>query len=860
MHKPAAANKTMNTLRILWITLLFCLLSAWLPLYAQEAGKSPGGSGLEVKIYLLGNVLFNRMPALPLNTKPNFIKETALPDLNGDVDKSAFYGLPEQSIYAQVNGYLNIAESKSYAFRLRSSDGAVLLLDGKEIISHTKPHAEADREAETHLLAGSHKLEIHYFKNKRLTGRRLALYWYNTSVKNWELIPAACFSYEKEAQETADGIKQTANERGKAPDVNAALSPGDQCPVAGLHPAYSVFTLHKASFQPKVGAMDFLPDGRLVLSTWDSLGQVFILSGTETADTDKIQVKRIALGLAEPLGLKVVNGRIFVLQKQELTELIDNDADEITDEYRTICNGWGATANYHEFAFGLLFKDNCFYATLAIAMQPGGRSLLPQNPDRGRVIKIALDGNYEFVASGLRAPNGLGIGPEDEIFISDNQGDWLPANKIVRLKPGAFYNNYSVEPEKTGTLKVTPPVVWLPEYEISNSPGNPLYVQEGPFKGQLLFGDVHYGGIQRVFFEKVGHEYQGCAFKFTQGLEGGVNRLCSGPDGCIYVGCLGSNGNWGQYGKHLYGLQKLKYNGGHAFEMQAVRAKSNGMEIEFTEALNAATTLTAPDFHVETWKYLPTPQYGGAKEDLVEILPASLTLSPDRRRVFLELPPLTEGNVVYIRLNHATFRSQTGELLWSTEAWYTLNRIPADSSKLPATPGLAPPPLPKNLFNSIAPDSSAALKKGSRHNKAGNPKPEGKTGKHHKTPDHGKKLGSESVPGTHAVPAKPNTAAANTPVAAETLSEAEVLAQGAALIERSGCRSCHGITGKITGPAYSDVATRYRNRPDALKTLTDKVLKGGSGSWGTEAMAPQYHVTRPAASKMVQYILSLKQP
>lgn len=58
-------------------------------------------------------------------------------------------------------------------------------------------------------------------------------------------------------------------------------------------------------------------------------------------------------GLAEPLGIKVVDEDIYVMQKNELTQLVDNDGDGITDEYRSICNAFGVTADFHEYSYGL---------------------------------------------------------------------------------------------------------------------------------------------------------------------------------------------------------------------------------------------------------------------------------------------------------------------------------------------------------------------------------------------------------------------------------------------------------------------------------------------------------------------------
>ncbi len=197
---------------------------------------------------------------------------------------------------------------------------------------------------------------------------------------------------------------------------------------------------------------------------------------------------------------------------------------------------------------------------------------------------IFLPAHSRYVAGGLRTPNGIGIGVDNEIFVADNQGDWLPSSKILHVTQGAFFGCRSVDSAGTVTLKDKPPVVWLPQDEIGNSPSTPLAINDGPYKGQMIHGEVTHGGIKRVFVEKVNGEYQGVVFRFIQGLEAGVNRIVWGPDGALYVGGVGNPGNWQQSGKLWYGLQRLKYNEKPAFEMLAVRAKNDGVEIEFTRA------------------------------------------------------------------------------------------------------------------------------------------------------------------------------------------------------------------------------------------------------------------------------------
>src|SRR5688572_13139756 len=343
----------------------------------------------------------------------------------------------------------------------------------------------------------------------------------------------------------------------KVADKN--IFPGFGAPLEGVHPSYDVETIHDHNFRPRVGGLAFMPDGRLLVTTWDTFGGVYLLDNVTSGDTNKIKVKRIAAGLAEPLGIEVVNGKIFVLQKQELTQLVDNDGDEIIDEYRAICNSWGVTGDFHEFAFGLVYKDGYFYATLSMAMRLMSHE--KQKPDRGRAIRISMDGTYEWINYGLRTPNGIGVGPGDELFVADNQGEWVPANKLVHIKKDEYHGmRWGHLDSLNEPPEVALPAIYLPEDEIGNSPSEPVLIKDGPYKGQMLHGDVTYGGIQRDFLEKINGEFQGCVFRFTQGLEAGVNRMRWGPDGALYTGGVGMVGGW-SWKEKQYGLQRLQYNG-----------------------------------------------------------------------------------------------------------------------------------------------------------------------------------------------------------------------------------------------------------------------------------------------------------
>lgn len=455
-------------------------------------------------------------------------------------------------------------------------------------------------------------------------------------------------------------------------------SVGDR--ITALHPAFALENLLPEGFQPKVGGMAFLSNGSLVLSSWDRDGAVFLIDPNAPVEQ---RVTRIAEGLHEPLGVEVLNDRIFIMQKQELTELIDTNGDTIIDEYRNHSSAWQANTNFHSFGFGLVHKDNAFYALLSICVLPGGASCGDQLPSQGKLLRIDdSDGSVEFAASGFRTPNGIALGPNNDLFVNDNQGDWLPASKLMHVQAGKFYGSRAVPDPRVMSAEEAPPVVWLPQDEIGNSPTEPVLLTEGPYAGQMAHGDVYHGGIKRVHMEQVKGAWQGAVFRFSGGFQGGVNRFARGPDGALYVGEIGNPPNWGQVGKTWYGLERMTYTGDAVHEIIEVRAEPDGFTLVLGQPLAAHLTPTAADLSIEQWFYYPTEQYGGPKYDPQTLQANALELSADRRSLRARIDGLKAGYVVYLDLNDRLIAA-SGQSMWTHEAWYTLNAIPENSSTEP---------------------------------------------------------------------------------------------------------------------------------------------------------------------------------
>jgi hypothetical protein len=143
-------------------------------------------------------------------------------------------------------------------------------------------------------------------------------------------------------------------------------TPGDGLPLTSVRPALprpapTLTDLRPGGFDPRVSGMDRLPDGRLAISTWggtDNLaGEVYPLDHvTGATSADQVAVKKVASGPRGPMGVTYVDGALYVSQKHEPTRLVDEDGDEVTDDYRTAAT-WPRGGTCHEFAFGLLHRD-----------------------------------------------------------------------------------------------------------------------------------------------------------------------------------------------------------------------------------------------------------------------------------------------------------------------------------------------------------------------------------------------------------------------------------------------------------------------------------------------------------------------
>lgn len=491
------------------------------------------------------------------------------------------------------------------------------------------------------------------------------------------------------------------------PPASPDSSPGFGAKLNALHPALTARDL-RGDTAWRISGMALRSERELLFTTWD--GDLVSVDLDEIPNNGPPPFRRIAQGLSEPMGLAISDGRIFVTEKNQVTELIDADSDGDFETYRCLAHDWPATIDYHEYLFGAVVRDSHLYFSNSVAMAIRNTHNR-QAPLRGSVIKVHIDtGETEIVAGGLRTPNGIGFGPDKSILITDNQGEWLPANKLIHLQPEGFYEFRSRAPwHPLDRFGATPPAVWLPQSEIAMSPTEPALLPDswGPYAGQVIFGDATFGGLQRVSLEKVDGVMQGAVFPFSQGFRHLFNRLVFTDDGDLYAGGI-ARGNDQEFINNVSGLTEIKYTGANVFEPLAARLLSNGIEMEFTQPLADGEGWNPAAFFVTQWSYQATQSYGGQKVRHRRSEVRSATVSSDQRTVFLELPDLAPNEVLHIRLP-STLKSTDGQSLWEGELWYTVNRIPKELPGKVETPPEGALTAAKPFFHFSSQNAGAVL-------------------------------------------------------------------------------------------------------------------------------------------------------
>jgi hypothetical protein len=443
----------------------------------------------------------------------------------------------------------------------------------------------------------------------------------------------------------------------------------------------------------RLGGFDLFPgESRAAVTTWN--GDVWLVSGLG-AELRQATWRRFAAGLFEPLGLVIRKGRIFVSGRDQITELIDHNDDGEADEYRCFNNELMATTNFHEFVFDLqLGPEGDFWFAKAGPVRPGGRGFDRIIPHHGSILRVSEDGSALSVhATGLRAPNGIGVGPHGEITAGDNQGTWVPRCKLHWTRPGSFQGVVDCTPLSPKPTNYELPLCWFP-MEVDNSSGGQVWTRDERFglpKESLVHLSYGQSTAYRVLMETVDGQVQGGVTRLPFRLASSAMRArMDERDGQMWISGLRG---WQTNAAKLSGLQRIRRTQAPLRMAESLRALEDGVEIRFTCALDPEIANDPESWSVKIWNYVWGPMYGGPELSVLDpdatleakarseemhdlknhdtLSVEKATLAADGRSVRLRLKPMHPCMQMHI----AADLSDKSGTDFKAEIWNTIHKL-----------------------------------------------------------------------------------------------------------------------------------------------------------------------------------------
>ncbi|HYE31628.1 MAG TPA: DUF6797 domain-containing protein [Methylomirabilota bacterium] len=424
--------------------------------------------------------------------------------------------------------------------------------------------------------------------------------------------------------------------------------------------AYVVDTLTPPTDNPwkrrvRFGGFDFFKDGkRAAFCTWD--GDIWILSGIDDK-LENLQWRRFASGGYETLGLKIVDDVIYTSGRDQITRYHDTNKDGEADYYENFNNQLTSSQGFHEFVFDLQTdKQGNFYFAKAGPVRGGGRGFGGGGGNgeitahAGSLLKVSKDGKKLSVyATGFRAPNGIGVGPDGQVTTGDNEGTWIPACPLNWVKEGGFYGVEDLA-HKNPVPEFNQPVLWMSHNEFDNSGGGQVWVTSdkwGPYKGELLHLSYGQCALYHVMKQNLGSgKLQGAVVKFPVSFSSSAMRGKFNPaDGQLYVAGLQG---WQTKAAKITGFDRVRYTGKPTYTVQNVAVNREGIHLTFSQPLDEETAKDPQNYSAKRWNYKRSSDYGSGQfsvanpqkrgQDTVEITEAKL--SSDGKRVTLKVADL----------------------------------------------------------------------------------------------------------------------------------------------------------------------------------------------------------------------------
>ncbi len=436
-------------------------------------------------------------------------------------------------------------------------------------------------------------------------------------------------------------------------------------------------------------ALTWNKEGKLAFASLK--GHVYVASDTDADGLeDKLDV--FEEGLAAPYGIisDPQDGSLIVSHKPELLRLIDTDGDGRADVRKVFATGWGYNDNYHDWTCGIVrdSKGNLYVGLGSDYTQP--KRPVEQQRWRGKILRINLAGQATPIASGLRYPTGLAMNPDDELFVTDNQGEQNVFNELNHIVEGAKYGVPSREDPKDETPASTP-AIQIPHPWTRSINGIFFIPRDAklaagqaathPFAGHGIGCEYDSRFLIRFTLHKVGDTFQGAVYPFSldqvpTGTPNFEGTLCGGisPKGDIYIGCIHDSGWLG--GLNVGSLVRLQSTGKIPLGIRELQATPHGFQIGFTDPVDRAAAASGANYSISAYTRQWQGSYATPDSNRHQVAVNSATVSVDGRRVVLQTDKLRQGYVYEVTCGKIGPDSKVS--LWPTTGHYTVNRVPVE--------------------------------------------------------------------------------------------------------------------------------------------------------------------------------------
>lgn len=432
----------------------------------------------------------------------------------------------------------------------------------------------------------------------------------------------------------------------------------------------------------------FFKNGNAAVCTIE--GDVWTVTGIDEK-LARLEWRRFATGLHQPLGLVIRDERVHVLGRDQITILHDRNGDGEADYYENLTNRFETSTGGHDFITGLESDadGNLYFASA----------------NQG-ICQVSTDGGeFSIISTGIRNPNGLGVSADGRIAVSPQEGDWTPGSMVCFPEPGRHFGHGG---PRAG--QVDPPACFIPR-GIDHATGGHVFAGSsrfGPLGGHLL--TLSWGNCQTLLTltEVIGDITQAAVVPIAGEFLSGIHRGRINPqDGQLYL--TGSTG-WGTYATRNGCLQRMRYTGKPAYLPVSFQTHRNGILIELSDPLGA-DALGKDDLFAQRWNYRYSRAYGSPElsvtrpntpgHDRVKI--SGISVLDGGRKFFVEIPDLAPVDQMHLFFR---IRTASGETV-RRDLFATLHRL---GPVFKAYPGFTDRP----GLQSVAEDLRRAAKAGTR--------------------------------------------------------------------------------------------------------------------------------------------------